>query len=157
MHPTSPNFGSPYHQTYPELMMPRCITEQGEFLVFLFPLLTYRKKKSNVGFIVKKSRWCWCADEGSWWWWQKIQAFPRGERCYTQEQKKKKGKSPSTTKINDPFLAVILFSLSFIYTHIVVSVLHITLYLAPLKSSFFDLRSSKRSEGSRKSFKTKKS
>ena len=45
MHPTSPNFGSPYHQTYPELMMPRCITEQGEFLVFLFPLLTYRKKK----------------------------------------------------------------------------------------------------------------
>ena len=155
MHPTSPNFGSPYHQTYPELMMPRCITEQGEFLVFLFPLLTYRKKKSNVGFIVKKSRWCWCADEGSWWWWQKIQAFPRGERCYTQEQKKK-GKIPVDDENKWPFLSCNSFSLSFIYTHIVVSVLHITLYLAPLKSSFFDLRSSKRSEGSRKSFKTKK-
>ena len=80
----------------------------------------------------------------------------RGEMLHTRA-KEKKGKSPSTTKINDPFLAVILFSLSFIYTHIVVSVLHITLYLAPLKSSFFDLRSSKRGEGSRKSFKTKKS
>ena len=129
---------------------------EGEFLVFLFPLLTYRKKKSNVGFIVKKSRWCWCADEGSWWWWQKIQAFPRGERCYTQEQKKK-GKIPVDDENKWPFLSCNSFSLSFIYTHIVVSVLHITLYLAPLKSSFFDLRSSKRSEGSRKSFKTKKS
>ena len=70
---------------------------------------------------------------------KKYKHFQEG-RDVTHKSKRKKGKSPSTTKINDPFLAVILFSLSFIYTHIVVSVLHITLYLAPLKSSFFDLR-----------------
>ena len=45
---------------------------------------------------------------------KKYKHFQEG-RDVTHKSKRKKGKSPSTTKINDPFLAVILF-LSPLYT-----------------------------------------
>ena len=70
--------------------------------------------------------------------------------------KEKKGKSPSTTKINDPFLAVILF-LSPLYTRTLQSVCYTSHYIwPPLKVRFSTSEKQQAKRGEQKIFQDEK-